>query len=99
MRALGRRERPLHSRSTTPDRYLVAEGSKERCATLLGLKIPGDQTQGSSFLATPGFEAESRWDSHSKRHAIRGDDQEIVNHAARMEIREELEVRQEKDTR
>ena len=34
-----------------------------RAATPLGLVAFGDVSQGSSFLATLGFEPESRWDS------------------------------------
>ena len=41
----------------------VAPGSSPKVATPLGLLAGGAVSQGSSCLATLGFEPESRWDS------------------------------------
>ena len=44
-------------------RAFAVAPSSARAQLLWSWETPADVTQGSSFLATLGFEAESRWDS------------------------------------
>src|SRR6185369_4897702 len=56
------------TRKTKPQRGFGFGECTPRVATPLGLFFCAPVTQGSSFLATLGFIAESRWDSR-KRHS------------------------------